>query len=134
MAKPTYPGTGDNTPAARAQRETYWRRLIERWRASGQPKSTFCEREGVSDASLHWWLRQIARRDGRPHPKGAPARISAKKNPARQGFVPLRVVASQVVDLQPFELVVAGQVVRVPAIFDPDALRRLIAALEGRAC
>jgi len=47
MAKPIYPGTGDNTPATLAPRETYWRRLIERWRASGQPKSTFCEREGV---------------------------------------------------------------------------------------
>lgn len=133
MAKPTYPGTGDNTPAARAQRETYWRRLIERWRASGQPKSTFCEREGVSDASLHWWLRQIARRDGRQRPKSAPARTPAKK-PARLGFVPLRVVAAAAPEPEPFELVVAGQVVRVPPRFDSDALRRLIAALEGRAC
>jgi len=133
MAKLTYPGTGDNTPAARAQRETYWRRLIERWQASGQPKSTFCEREGVSDASLHWWLRQIARRDGRQRPKSAPVSSPAKK-PARASFVPLRVVATAPPEPQPLELVVAGRIIRVPPRFDPDLLGRLIAALEGRAC
>jgi hypothetical protein len=131
MAKPTYPGTGDKTPAARAQRETYWRRLVERWRASGQPKSVFCEREGVSDASLHWWLREIARRDGRGRARVA---SPATRKAGKPKFVPLRVVTSAAPEPQPFELVVAGQVVRVPARFDPDALRRLIAALEGRAC
>jgi hypothetical protein len=131
MAKVTYPGTGDNTPAARAQRETYWRRLIDRWRASGQPKSTFSAREGVSDASLHWWLREIARRDGRGRPRVA---APAPKKPDRPKFVPLRVVASPAQDPRPFELVVAGKIIRVPSGFDPDALRRLIAALEDRAC
>jgi hypothetical protein len=131
MAKQTYPGTGDNTPAARAQRETYWRRLIDRWRASGQPKSTFCEREGVSDASLHWWLRQIERRDGRR--RSGPMATAPRKS-AKPRFVPLRVVATTPQGPEPFELVVAGKIIRVPKGFDPDGLRRLIAALEDQAC
>jgi len=132
MAKTVYPQNGDNTPAARAQRETHWRRLIGRWRASGLAKSVFCQREGVSDASLHWWLGEIARRDGRG-PKRAMAATPAKK-PVPPGFVPLRVVPARTPELQPFELVVAVQVVRVPPAFDPEALRRLLDALEGRAC
>lgn len=132
MAKKTYPGTGDNTPAARAQRETHWRRLIGRWRASGLAKSVFCGREGVSDASLHWWLAEIARRDGRG-PRLARTSTPAKKR-VQPAFVPLRVIPNRPAELQPFELVVAGQVVRVPPAFDPEALRRLIDTLEGRAC
>lgn len=132
MAKRTYPGTGDNTPAARAQRETHWRRLIGRWRASGLAKSVFCQREGVSDASLHWWLAEISRRDGRG-PKLTRTSTPAKKR-APTGFVPLRVIPARPPELQPFELVVAGQIVRVPPAFDSEALRRLIDTLEGRAC
>lgn len=130
MAKADYPGTGDNSPGARAQRETHWRRVVERWRASGLAKSAFCAREGISDASLHWWLREISRRDaqGKPAPTmSAPKRV---RRP-RAAFVPVRVMASA----QPaLELVVAGKVLRVPAGFDPDALRRLLACLEDPAC
>jgi hypothetical protein len=54
MEKILHPSNGDHTPAARAQRETHWRRLVERWKTSGQSKSTFCERQGVFDASFHW--------------------------------------------------------------------------------
>jgi hypothetical protein len=131
MAKTTYPGVGDNSPAARAQRETHWRRLIDRWRASGQPKSAFCEREGVSDAAMHWWMRQLERRDGRGRSK---ASAPAPRKPAKPKFVPLRVVTSSSSGTQPFELVVAGKVVRVPQGFDPETLRQLIAALEDQAC
>jgi hypothetical protein len=132
MANRTYPGTGDNTPAARALRETHWRRLIGRWRESGLAKSVFCGREGVSDASLHWWLAEIARRDGRG-PRLARTSTPAKKH-GPPGFVPLRIVPARTPELQPFELVVAGQIVRVPPAFDPEALRRLIDALEGHPC
>jgi hypothetical protein len=59
------PDPGMNTPAARAQRETFWRRLIARWKLSGVPKATFSERERVSGASLGWWLRELDRRDDR---------------------------------------------------------------------
>lgn len=131
MAKADYPGTGDNSPGARAQRETHWRRVVERWKASGVAKSVFCAREGISDASLHWWLRQIERRDA----EAKPAERMAPKQPRRRAkaaFVPIRVVAAAA---QPaLELVVAGKVLRVPSGFDPDALRRLIACLEDTAC
>lgn len=130
MAKTTYPGTGDNSPAARAQRKTYWRRLVERWKASGLPKSTFCEREGISDASLHWWLRELTRRTGR-----RPGFRRAEKSPARKAprpaFVPVQVISSAPTAPKAVEVVVAGYVVRVIPDFDKETLRRLVALLKG---
>lgn len=58
------PGIRENAPTARAQRETYWRRLIARWQLSGLPKATFSEREQISRTALHRWFRELARRDG----------------------------------------------------------------------
>lgn len=130
MAKTTYPGLGDNSPAARAQRETHWRRLVERWKASGQPKSMFCEREGISDASLHWWLRELERRSGRRPGFRPPQKPPAKKAP-RPEFVPVQVVPSLQAAVKAVELVVAGYVVRVVPDFDPETLRRLLDLLEG---
>jgi hypothetical protein len=130
MAKTLYPSNGDHTPAARAQRETHWRRVGERWKASGQSKSTFCEREGVSDASFHWWLRELARRDRRP------TRVRVQKPKAaasaKSTFLPVRLVAPAPKTREPIEVVVMGQVIRVIPDFDPETFRRLVAVLEGQ--
>jgi hypothetical protein len=130
MAKTAYPELGDNSPAARAQRETHWRRLVERWKASGLTKSVFCEREGISGASLHWWLRELARRNGRLPGLRPPQKPPAKKAP-RPEFVPVQVVPSLQAAVKAVELVVAGYVVRVVPNFDPETLRRLLELLEG---
>ena len=130
MAKTTYPELGDNTPAARAQRETRWRRLVERWKASALAKSTFCEREGISNASLHWWLRELERRNGH-RPGIRPARKSPIRKAPRAEFVPVQVVPSLQAAVKAVELVVAGYVVRVVPEFDPQTLRRLLDLLEG---
>jgi hypothetical protein len=128
MAKFAYPTTGDNTPAARAQRETHWRRLIERWKASGLTKTAFCQREGHSAAALHWWIGELARRDRRrPRRPTVPKPVTAR----RPSFVPVRVLAPTSTAPQPIEVLVAGQVVRVVPDFDPETFRRIIQVLEG---
>ena len=130
MAKTTYPGVGDNTPAARAQRETHWRRLVDRWKASGLPKSKFCERERISDASLHWWQRELERRNGRRPGFRTLPKPPARKVP-RPEFVPVQVVPALQAAVKAVELVVAGYVVRVVPEFDSKTLRRLLDLLEG---
>jgi hypothetical protein len=129
MAKPTYPTIGDSSPAARAQRETYWRRQSDRLKASGLSKSEFCRREGLSPAALHWWTGEIRRRDG------SSEKVRAQKRPPRPGaaraFVPVRVKQIIPPSQKPVEVVVAGYVVRVLPDFDPETLRRLVALLEG---
>lgn len=130
MAKTTYPGLGDNTPAARAQRETHWRRQVERWKTSGLPKAAFCEREGISNASLHWWVRELERRNGRRSGFRATRKAPTPKAP-RPEFVPVQVVPSLQAAVKAVELEVAGYVVRVVPNFDPATLRRLMDLLEG---
>ena len=133
MAKSVYPKANDHTPAARAQRETYWRRLFDRWKASGLAKTEFCERENVTTAAFHWWIKDLERRDR----KAPRVRTQKPKAPAKKTFpklVPVQVAKPAVTRDQGVELVVAGQVIRVAPGFHPDTLRRVVAVLEGRLC
>jgi hypothetical protein len=130
MARSNYPGNGINTPAARAQREEYWRRAVERWKASGLAKSVFCKREGLSDASLHWWIRQIEARDEAQRRVRAPRPPAPKKAPTT--LIPVRVVNSAPPPARkPMEVMVGGHVIRVVPDFDPETFRRLVEVLEG---
>jgi hypothetical protein len=128
MAKSTYPTTGVNTPAARAQRETHWRRLIDRWKTSGLTKTAFCEREGHSGAALHWWIGEIDRRDHRRPRRPAGPKLARA---ARTSFVPVRVVTPAPSAPRPIEVLVAGHVIRVVPDFDPETFRRIVHILEG---
>lgn len=131
----SYPPNGSRTPEAKARREAHWRRVLERWRQSGLPKTEFSRRERISPDVLAWWQAEIHRRDqarrrrtpaARPRPGGAP------EQPA---FVPVRVI-------QPppppssgvLEVLAGGRVVRVRPGFDAETLGRVLATLEGRAC
>jgi transposase len=121
-----YPKSGINTPQAKAQREVFWRNVIRRWKLSGLPKTEFCNRESVSSASLHYWMKELRRRDGsrvRPMPKPTA--------PAKPSFVPVRVV-DRARPMEPIELVVGGHTLRLRAGFDPEALRQVVRALEVR--
>ena len=44
-----------------ADRQRYWREVIERQRASGQSIVGFCSKEGLSPASFHAWKRRLGR-------------------------------------------------------------------------
>jgi hypothetical protein len=45
-----------------SQRRTaeHWRRLVEGWPASGLTQAQYCERHGISIASLHRWRERLA--------------------------------------------------------------------------
>src|SRR5262245_52081712 len=81
---------------------------------SGLSPADFAAREGLMVQRLYRWTRQLKERSEGP------------------AFVE---VASAVAPVAPrearFEVVLrSGQVVRVPEAFDPEALRKLVAALE----
>ena len=100
---------------ARAQRwtEREARAALGALAESGESLASFAEREGLSAAKLYRWR----------------ARLS---EPA---FVELRPEPRRTEESGVLEVVVGGgRVVRVPADFDADVLRRLLAVLEGGAC
>ncbi len=42
-----------------ADRQRYWREVIERQQASGQSIVGFCSQEGLAPASFHAWKRRL---------------------------------------------------------------------------
>lgn len=129
-----YPGHGDRTPAAQAQRETHWRRVVDRCRKSGLTRSTFCRREGINENALTWWVGVLRERDGARRPVAA-AKPKQRHRP-RPAFIPVRVIeAAPAASAAPLEVVArGGRVVRIPPGFDPTTLRRVIATLEELPC
>lgn len=47
-----------------ADRQRYWRKVIERQRASGQSIVGFCAQEKLCPASFHAWKRRLGRPEG----------------------------------------------------------------------
>ena len=101
-------------------KERQWQRWLDQWRASGLSVRAFCARHRLPTPTFYAWRRRLQRRAAEPAP-----------------FLPVHVVPdTPPQQARPFEVVLAdGPVVRVPAGFDPAALRQLLAVLrEGGAC
>jgi hypothetical protein len=95
--------------------ERGWRERLARWRQGDATVADFCDGEGVSVASFYAWRR----------------RLHAATTPTT--FVPVRVVTPP--PPAALEVVLAdGRAIRVPAGFDAQHLRAVVAALEAAAC
>jgi len=99
--------------------EGFWRECIERWTASGLSAGQFAAREGLRRERLFYWKRRLheAGTVAVSDVKFARAEIRASSTP--QTGAPLEVVTT------------SGHMVRVPAGFDEDVLRRLLTILGG---
>ena len=113
--------------------EFEWRRVLAEHERSGLSVAEFARRRGISAGSLGWW-RHVARRRAAEQ-RGTKARAT---RPERDRFVEVRVSPAQGevagdASRGMLEVVVPGGcVVRVPAHFEVDALRRLLAAFGTR--
>lgn len=110
-------------------REVHWRRVLDRWQASGLDGRAFCRREGLPEPSFYGWKRQIRLRDARAsRPPQKPRRVR-RSRPMRLLPVKVSPVAS------PFEVVLpGGRLVRVASDFDAAAFKRLLDVLGAAAC
>jgi hypothetical protein len=92
-----------------------WRELVEQWRVSGQPAREFAAHRGINAATLAHWKWRL----GRETSSGALAAL------------PMIEVQARASHDERFEIELgASRRLRIPASFDADALRRLIAVLE----
>ena len=117
----------------RAAHEQEMRAVLERWERSGQALARFADRERLSPKTLYRWRRRLGvgsehvRRGRRPTARENGAAV-AKRAALFTEVTP--TMARSWSAAVPFEVVlVDGITVRVPARFDPDALRRLLATL-----
>jgi len=138
-----------------AAKERYWRGVIRRFEASGLGVRRFCEREGLSEHRLHWWRRRLRQReqDQARHPgssetgkAGRTVRGKAGRTVRGGGGGPVHGGGGQGQDSAflpvglpfsvggPIEVVhPRGHVIRVPAVFDPTALGRILATIDASA-
>ena len=117
------------------EKRAYWRDVLERQRESGLSVRQFCREHQVSEASFHSWKRRIAGddRDDAASSEDGDQKLLAKKQVARQTenaavFIPVRVSAAGGSALEIVHP--RGHVLRVPAVFDEGALRRVLGVLD----
>ena len=116
-----------------AAKERHWRGVIRRHGASGLGTKRFCAQEGISEHRFYWWRRTLrqrgrhrarAARDGGAADSGRDRGSQGDSSPFLPVALPFSVGA-------PIEVVhPRGHVIRVPAIFDPVALKRILAVLD----
>jgi len=91
-----------------------WERLVGRWHASGLSQQAFARRERIVATTFSWWVCRLRRE--------SPALVPVKLVGAVGEGADLRVELGR------------GRTIHVPACFDGDALKRLLALLEDGAC
>ena len=99
-----------------------WAKRVERWRGSGLTAEEFAGEVGVNARTLTFWKWKLGQTDRR------------ERTPAKRvEFVevaPPRTVAAATAPSDAIEVVLgSGVVIRVPAQFDADGLRKIVAAL-----
>ena len=125
---------------ARVSREE-WAKRVERWRDSGLTSKEFAAELGISAATLTYWKWRLGK-DAREAAGEAPKTKASKPRPKQARpqpeAAPESDVSSLVVVQAPasdarLEVELAdGKRLRVPSSFNTEALRRIVAALEGR--
>ncbi|MGO8903784.1 MAG: IS66 family insertion sequence element accessory protein TnpA [Isosphaeraceae bacterium] len=116
-----------------AAKERYWREVIRRQVASGLGTKRFCAQEGIPEGRFYWWRRTLHQR-GRQRARAARdgGAVDSGRDRSSPGdtsaFVPVALPFSVGA---PIEVVHPhGHVIRVPAIFDAVALKRILAVLD----
>ena len=108
------------------------RKMVEAFRGSGLSQEAFARRHGVHAQRIRYWLDRVAVGSGQA------ASVVGIKQAAPMTFAPVRVVEARGAPVpsggEVLEIVVGAAVVRVPAGFDAEHLRRVMAALQGASC
>src|SRR5919204_260066 len=110
----------------RRESREVWRKRVERWRDSGLTAQEFASEIGVNVHSLRSWSWRLAAERQRAERPDAPP--VAQPLAFVEVTAPAKEPATQPAQSSPFEIVFAsGVTVRVPAHFQVDQLRRLLA-------
>ncbi len=106
--------------ASRADRQRYWREVIQRQQASGQSIVGFCSKEGLCPASFHAWKRRLRR-----------SRRGIERESANQAMVPVQIVSAPKADMGRLEVQWPGGVVLRVEDCDAQTIGAVVAALSA---
>ncbi len=103
-----------------ADRQRYWREVIERQRASGHSIVGFCAKERLAPASFHAWKRRLRR----------PRRETGKTG--KQALVPIQIISDPPAGVGKLEVQWPGGVVLRVQGCDVQTVAVVVAALSAR--
>jgi len=116
---------------ARGQRdlglERQWRERMAGWRASGLSVRVFCQWRGLTEATFHYWRRELRMRDAAASTAAMSSSSGKKSRPA---IVPLTVLPTATLAVE--VRCPSGHVVLLPSC-DAASLASLFAALDPQA-
>ena len=104
----------------RGNKEAYWRRQFSQHESCGTSIADFCRRRGIPVHQFHWWklkLSSLDAQDGACQVEDDPAFIRVRLPVFSEG--PIDIVHP------------SGCVIRLPAGFDADSLRRVLDTLSA---
>jgi hypothetical protein len=117
-----------------------WARLIDEWRRSGLSLPAFRQRHGLKRGTMQNRVYKPSFKHAldKARPSDAPGPGSPPPPESLPAFLPIRVTgvtASPPPGRSCVEVILgAGRRIAVGSGFDPETLRRVVAALEGRPC
>jgi hypothetical protein len=123
----------NGTTKKKTSRRPFWQEHLRAWSESGLTQADYCRLHQLSRAAFGWWKRQL---QGKPKArKGSPA----TRTPQRGNQTAVRFVEVQrgpdvntSTNTAAYEVLLSHRrAIRVGHEFDPDVLKRLIAAVEG---
>lgn len=142
--------------SGKTERSRYWSELVTAWSQSGLSQAEFCRQRGVKLITFGWWKRRLedcSKVAPAVRSKSSPRNVTGRMLPQheqrqvpskvgglnRRGRPPkaasprfVEVRLPEVSTLPAYEVVLMrGRSIRVPSQFDPQALTRLIAAVES---
>jgi transposase len=105
-----------------------WAKRVGRWKDSGLTAKEFAGELGINPRSLTFWKWQLGKPSGPPAKSSEASVKNGRGSPMRT--LPLIELGRSTVPVR-FELELSGgRRLAIPATFDPDALRRLLAVLD----
>jgi hypothetical protein len=115
------------------RKEHFWRQHLQCWQRSSLTIRDYCAQHHLSEPSFYAWRRMLAERDQHAH--ATVTTVTAQTPPAERVDPPAFVAVQLAAAATPLELLLNdGVIVRVPAGFDADTLRRLLQTLRSQPC
>ena len=113
--------------ASDLEKEKRWREVVRKFRESGLSVRKYCQANNISESSLHWWRREIERRD---------AEEKSKIEPDAPTFAEVRIIGEKEPDPDSGISIILpdGPEIQLKRGFDETTLLRVIEVLENARC
>jgi len=113
--------------AGRRANRDEWQKRIERWSDSGLSAEQFAAETGINAGTLQFWKYKLRKQRGDASPRRAPRNVPAPIVSSLVEVRPVNVAADSRFEIE----LNNGRRLRLPATFDPDAVKTLVAVLEA---